>query len=138
MFKGTPVTRKTHKDQTSRREFLRRAALGAVAASPLAGVLLSAAGAEAQDKPGSEPSTKPGKKPSQALTCTDETGLTDAEKAVRASLKYVDKADDPAKACKLCQLYKAAADDKSCGGCVIMKGPIHPDGSCASWVKKAT
>jgi hypothetical protein len=71
-----------------------------------------------------------------ALTCLDTTGLSPADISTRTSLSYVDKSTDPAKHCSLCQLYTAAAPG-ACGGCTVVKGPIHPEGSCTAFVKKA-
>lgn len=70
------------------------------------------------------------------LTCTDTSGLSADETATRTTLGYVDQTPDPSKACSACQLYKAAAEGQ-CGGCGVIKGPVHPDGTCKSWVKKA-
>ena len=70
------------------------------------------------------------------LVCTDTSGLTAEEAAVRTTLAYVDKSPDPSKPCSGCALYKPAGEGQ-CGGCQVMKGPIHPEGTCKSWVKKA-
>ena len=61
--------------------------------------------------------------------------LTDAEKATRHSLQYVDQSPDPAKLCSNCNLFLPGSG--GCGGCTVMKGPIHPNGYCLSWVQKA-
>ncbi len=71
------------------------------------------------------------------LTCTDVSGLTSAEKTARTGLKYVEKSTIADKTCDNCQLYVAAKGPNACGTCQIMKGPIHPQGYCISWVKKA-
>lgn len=70
------------------------------------------------------------------LTCTDTTGLSADDTAARGTLKYVDRTTDQAKRCDSCQQYKAPPATGTCGGCVIMKGPIHPEGSCNVWSKK--
>ncbi|MFM2153225.1 MAG: hypothetical protein RL199_1660 [Pseudomonadota bacterium] len=70
------------------------------------------------------------------LSCTDTTGLNPGELAMRQQLKYVDQATDAAKVCSGCQFFQAKAPD-ACGGCTLVKGPINPKGSCASWVQKA-
>jgi len=69
------------------------------------------------------------------LVCTDTAGLTAAERTVRTSLGYVDQSLEAAKVCEGCQLYQPAGPD-GCGGCLVVKGPIHPRGYCTSWVKK--
>lgn len=71
------------------------------------------------------------------LSCTDTAGLSAQELQTRSSLGYVDVTPDPAKPCETCQFYVAAAPDK-CGGCSVVKGPIHPRGYCKSWAPKST
>lgn len=70
------------------------------------------------------------------LVCTDVSKLSDAEKAARTSLKYVDKSTEAGKNCSNCQLFKAAAQAGVCASCTVLKGPINPLGHCASWAKK--
>lgn len=70
------------------------------------------------------------------LVCTDVSKLSEAEKAARTSLKYVDKSTEAGKSCSNCQLYKPAAQATVCGACTVLKGPINPAGHCASWAKK--
>lgn len=70
------------------------------------------------------------------LACTDTSGLSADETAMRTTLSYVDQTPDPSKACSGCQLYKPAGEGQ-CGGCGVIKGPVNPDGTCKSWVKKA-
>lgn len=72
----------------------------------------------------------------KAFTCTDEAGLAAGDKTARTNAKYVDKATDAAKRCDGCALYEPAAEGQ-CGKCKAIKGPIHPEGSCNLWVKKA-
>jgi len=52
------------------------------------------------------------------------------ELAVRATLGYVDQTPDPGKPCVRCVQYIPATGGSHCGGCKIMKGPIHPNGYC--------
>lgn len=70
------------------------------------------------------------------LVCTDVSKLSEAEKAARTSLKYVDKSTVAGKNCSNCQLFKPAAQATVCGGCTVLKGPINPLGHCASWAQK--
>jgi hypothetical protein len=73
-----------------------------------------------------------------ALTCTDAKGLTADETKMRTeTLAYVEKSTDPAKTCKACALYKAAAEGQ-CGSCQLVKGPINPAGTCKSFAPKPT
>jgi hypothetical protein len=71
---------------------------------------------------------------SAEFSCTDLTGLTADEIQTRKALEYVDRSPDPSKTCKNCQLYIVPGQSERCGGCVIAKGPFHPDGYCGSWV----
>lgn len=64
---------------------------------------------------------------------TDGRGNPDAGKpAVHGHSPYPDKI------CANCQLYVPAESPDQCGGCQLIKGPIHPNGYCTSWVQKAT
>ncbi len=71
----------------------------------------------------------------KTLQCTDTTGLRPEEITTRTALAYTDVAAEPAKNCTGCQLYKAAGPDQ-CGTCTVIKGPVHPNGSCKSWAAK--
>lgn len=130
-------------EKVSRRDFFKRAAIiGASVAG--AGAVLSACkknggDAKGQDKGGSGggEASKSADKGNGELTCTDTSGLTDAEKKTRESLKYVDKSPKPDKNCANCKLYTEPEQEGECGGCTVMAGPIHPDGYCISWQAKA-
>ncbi len=69
------------------------------------------------------------------LACTDTSGLGPADVQLRTSLGYVDRSPQPEKLCLNCLHYKAAAENQ-CGGCAILKGPVHPKGYCNSWAAK--
>jgi|SRR3954462_4909845 hypothetical protein len=51
---------------------------------------------------------------------------------LRATLHYSDRSPDPAKLCNGCQQYLPNTD-ADCGGCKLLKGPIHPAGYCAAF-----
>ncbi len=70
------------------------------------------------------------------LECNQVGSLSAADIATRNTLAYSDKALDPAKPCEACQLF-AGKGGEVCGGCTVVKGPIHPKGGCTAWVKKA-
>ena len=77
-----------------------------------------------------------GKKP---LVCNDDVAigsLSSADRATRATLKYVDKTTDPAKHCSNCSQFNAPPGADQCGSCKVLKGPVNPDGYCASWLAK--
>lgn len=69
-------------------------------------------------------------------SCSDVTSLGDAEKAARSALQYVDKSPHADKRCELCNLYQASSDPAQCGGCQVVKGPIHPKGYCTAFAAK--
>ena len=55
--------------------------------------------------------------------------------AMRNSMKYVDKAGDPAKPCSTCMHFVAGSP---LGGCKLFPGDteVNPNGSCVAWAKK--
>ena len=73
---------------------------------------------------------------SRKTTCTDVTGLSSEEVNQRNNVAtYVDFSPDPGKKCSLCVQFVPAAPN-ACGGCKVVKGPIHPDGTCKLFVQK--
>jgi hypothetical protein len=70
-----------------------------------------------------------------ALKCDDPPGLTEAERAMRKTLAYTDQSPNAEKRCSNCQLYVPKGPN-ACGGCQLLKGTVHPDGYCTSWVQK--
>jgi hypothetical protein len=106
------------KETMNRRHFFKEAGLiGAAAAG--AALALSACG-----KGGAE---------AAAFTCTDTAGLSEAELGARMEAEYTDKSTVAGKDCKGCALYNKAASAGTCGGCKVVKGPIHPNGYCKLW-----
>lgn len=72
-------------------------------------------------------------KASAAASCTDTAGLGADEAQARVAMEYVDRAASPTKACASCQQWLAtgpAGAPAGCGGCRVLKGPIHPAGTC--------
>ena len=69
-------------------------------------------------------------------TCPAEqvNKLSAEDKKVRDTLQYTDRSPDPQKVCNRCQQYLPS--DADCGGCKLLKGPIHPDGYCTAFVAK--
>lgn len=109
-------------DKLTRRELFRRSAvLGAVAAG--GGSLLAACGDDGNGGEGE-------------LTCTDTSGLKQAQIQTRKSLKYTDTSTKKDQNCANCNFYKAPQQKGGCGTCTVVPGPIHPEGWCSSWAKK--
>lgn len=95
-------------------------------------VLMAGAGALAAACGGKEE----GAAPAPALTCTDTSALAPADVQLRTAQAYADKSPHPDKDCKTCNFFDAGAPG-ACGGCKVIKGPIHPDGYCNLFAKKA-
>ena len=106
-------------NNSSRREFLSRLGIGALSIGAIAAVQ-----ACVKSEGGAAPK------------CDDMTGVDDAAKATRASLKYVDKSADPAKTCGKCLQYSAPEGGAACGGCKLFKGPVSADGNCQGFAAK--
>lgn len=75
-------------------------------------------------------------KHAKAFSCSGLVDLSVDEVEVRNRLAYTDRSPDAAKTCEGCQQFVAAPSDGQCGGCKIMKGPIHPEGYCKSFTRK--
>ncbi len=112
----------------SRRDFIQRLSL--FGAAGVGASMLAACGGEKQaDPPAEEPVA-------EDFTCTDTSGLTEQDLTIRNTLQYVDASPDPDKLCDGCALYVAAEEGQNCGACTVIKGPIHPKGSCTSFAPK--
>jgi hypothetical protein len=72
----------------------------------------------------------------EPASCTSTLGLTQDEIKTRSSLGYHDRSVDPKKHCIDCQQYVAPASVDECGGCKVLKGPVHPRGSCNVFTPK--
>ena len=97
----------------------RRQTIRLLAAAPLMATALSACGKK----------TEPDR-------CDNLAGLSDGEKTARTALQYTDRSPEAAKHCKVCNYFTAASDPASCGGCTLVKGPIHPNGYCTAFAAK--
>ncbi len=70
------------------------------------------------------------------FACDDVSGLTDAEKATRQGVNYIDQTTTEGQMCSNCTHFTSAGAT-ACGSCAVVKGPIHPDGWCTLWVAAA-
>jgi hypothetical protein len=77
------------------------------------------------------------KKKETAFSCTDTHALAPEEMQARTTLAYVDTTPEPGKECAGCQQFVAPPSDGQCGGCKVVKGPIHPRGYCKVFAPKA-
>jgi len=70
-------------------------------------------------------------------TC-DEVTLSSDDLATRRTLGYVDHTPyDDEKSCSACAQFVAPPDANACGGCKLLKGPIHPRGYCKAFAAKS-
>ena len=99
----------------SRRDLLRR----------LGGMALALGGAAACSKKERAP-----------FSCMETAGLAPDEASARATLAYAEPAADKARTCASCQQFVVAASDGACGTCKVLKGPVHPDGTCKVFTAK--
>ncbi len=109
----------------SRRDFLLKAA-----AFGAAGAALAATATTTTSCTGGQGATQ------AALACNDTTGLAPADVQMRTTQAYVEKTPEAGKVCSNCLFWQPKEAGK-CGGCQVLKGPIHPDGYCKLYQKKA-
>ena len=62
------------------------------------------------------------------LACDDVSGLSPADRSARDAAQYRDRSADPSRRCAQCTFFQAAGDQ--CGSCTVVRGPIHPEGTC--------
>jgi len=126
-------------NQYSRRKFLLKyLKAGSVLAG--AGFVLSYTSinsvAKGLGQSGSSNQQQPPKKAVQAAQknpCEDLSAVSAEEVEKRKKLAYVTKTPIPDSHCSNCTLYIPPSKDKQCGGCMLFKGPVRPDGYCAYW-----
>lgn len=70
-------------------------------------------------------------------SCASGPELSLDETQQRATLGYVDRSPDPTKTCEKCTQYLPAPTADQCGGCSVMRGPIHPQGTCKVYTRMA-
>lgn len=115
-----------------RREFFTKAAAAGAAVTGAA-VILSACKGDAAQGGGAAAGGAAAGGAAAAADCSDVSKLTDAEKGLRTSLKYVDNTEKPGQNCGNCKLFEKKAP---CNGCSVVKGPIAENGWCVSWAAK--
>jgi hypothetical protein len=71
------------------------------------------------------------------VTCDETKGLTPEEHGARNALRYADRSPDPKKTCEACTQWIPETQEGVCGGCKLLKGPIHPGGTCRAFAPKA-
>jgi hypothetical protein len=71
------------------------------------------------------------------ISCGVDQGVTPDDLQARATLGYVEPSRDADRTCSRCQQYVTPAAAGACGGCKVLKGAIHPHGSCRAFAPKA-
>ena len=72
----------------------------------------------------------------RGLECTDTSQLSAADLQLRVdTLRYTDESPDPKQHCAGCQQFKPRGDG-ACGACVVVRGPINPQGRCKRYAAK--
>ena len=68
--------------------------------------------------------------------CGNVSGLSEGDLELRSALEYQDGSPHgEQQSCSNCAFYKVGKENQ-CGGCTLVKGPIHPLGYCNSWAAK--
>lgn len=106
-------------DRITRRELIKRTLFLPVVAAG-AGMAFAACGDDGEGE----------------LTCTDTSGLQPAELQVRQQQAYTDDSPHADKTCDNCRFWQPPPQQDACGGCQVIKGPIHPKGYCNLWAAK--
>jgi hypothetical protein len=66
-------------------------------------------------------------------SCGDQSSLSPDDLTARKALAYTDRSTDPAQLCIKCRQYVPGPSEDACGTCKVMKGPIHPNGTCRAF-----
>lgn len=72
----------------------------------------------------------------EPLVCDGLPSVAPADVPLRKTLEYVDTSPQPERACDGCTFYTAPSAPDTCGGCKVVRGPIHPKGTCKLFAKK--
>ena len=77
---------------------------------------------------------------SETEACNDLSGLTEVEVQQREQLQYVAQSNKEDQLCSNCRFWQPAEEgaESVCGGCQLIKGPIHPNGWCQTWAPMQT
>jgi len=71
------------------------------------------------------------------FSCWDTGQLPQSDVQARRAVEYVDRAPDPGRQCDACQHWQSGAREDECGGCAVVRGQIHPLGTCRLFTKRA-
>jgi hypothetical protein len=119
--------------ESTRRTFIRRAgASGALLALGVATGAVSACGG-GQTQGGGATNARPAGRGTAVDPCSDLTGLSEGEKSFREESGYVAETSDPARRCDNCAFWESPPAGSTCGGCLVMAGPIAAAAYCDLW-----
>ncbi|MCB0284916.1 MAG: hypothetical protein KDF60_20215 [Calditrichaeota bacterium] len=79
---------------------------------------------------------EPGKNNHSAEPCSDLSEISEKDIETRKKFNYVESAAEKKKSCDQCNLYIPPESSDSCGGCMLIKGPVYPKGTCTYWAPK--
>ncbi len=68
--------------------------------------------------------------------CNDLSSVSSEEIEKRQKFGYIEKTTDPERFCGNCGLHIPPVSEKDCGGCLLFKGPVNPDGYCVQYAAK--
>lgn len=72
----------------------------------------------------------------EPASCIHVMGLAETDIELRKTLEYVDRSPVEGSTCERCVQWVPAQDRGKCGGCKVMKGPVHPQGYCKVFAAK--
>jgi hypothetical protein len=130
-------------DTINRKDFFKKMGALGVAAFSASALVSACSGSESgktasNDTP-APPAPAAPEAPAKATAddpCSDLTGLSEADIKGREALGYIAESNVDGQVCTNCNFWQEPAEGSPCGGCQLMKGPIHPDGWCKSWFAK--
>jgi len=122
------------RNMMNRRQFVRRVGLCGLAS--VAAVYLPGCVGDQADELADKPRRSIDAAREAADPCNDISQLTPDERAIRTTFNYEPRAKDPTKLCVSCNFWVPDPQGGLCGGCTLIKGPIHPKASCRSWAEK--
>ena len=121
-------------NKMNRREFVQRAGIFSLAG--VAAVVLPGCVGDQAEELAAKPHSAIQAAQEAADPCNDTSQLSPGELATRTTFKYEVRAKDPTKLCVTCNFWIPDPKEGLCGTCTLVKGPVHPKGSCMSWVEK--
>lgn len=121
-------------NKMNRREFVQRAGIFSLAG--VAAVVLPGCVGDQAEELAAKPHNAIQAAKEAADPCNDLSQLSPGERNTRTTFKYEQRAKDPTKLCITCNFWIPDPRESLCGTCTLVKGPVHPKGSCMSWVEK--